>query len=380
MEEITNALQEMGPTKAPGCDGFHAEFFQKFWHIIGQDWAKFCLQVLNREILLDEAICCTLLSVHISEDKLVWYADNSERYTVRSGYRCLIKETTSDTTTTEFTDFYKKLWKLNLPPKIRIAIWRFSYEYIPAANNLYNRRVAPSPLCPSCGVVLETFMHTILMCGPAKDFWRSLNVDWSNVNDNMDFCIWLNGVFKKGLDFSEIAATTAWSLWQARNKRVMEGKRQSTQDICSIIHSFIREMRELKMRNSKGLVLGSGTVLHNFISDSFAAEAIAYLQALIFSQDMGFTHVQVEGDSRTTIAKINQMLPDFSDMSTYIEEIKIKACHFQCICFHHVDRRANMVTHMVAKERMVIKEDRFWVEDLPAAAEVFLARDLSGLR
>ncbi|KAH1055619.1 hypothetical protein J1N35_033684 [Gossypium stocksii] len=52
----------------------------------------------------------------------------------------------------------------------------------------------------------------------------------------------------------------------------------------------------------------------------------------------------------------------------------------RCISFHHVDRRANMVAHMVVKERMVIKEDRFWVEDLPAAAEVFLARDLSGLR
>ncbi|KAH1122698.1 hypothetical protein J1N35_005858 [Gossypium stocksii] len=134
------------------------------------------------------------------------------------------------------------------------------------------------------------------------------------------------------------------------------------------------------VRNSRGLVLGSGTVFHNFISDSFAAEAIAYLQALIFSQEIGFTHVQVEGDSRTTIAKINQVLPDFLDMSTYIEEIKIKSCHFQHISFHHVDRRANMVAHMVAKERMVINEDRFWVEDLPAVVEVFLARDLLGLR
>ncbi|PPR89778.1 hypothetical protein GOBAR_AA30907 [Gossypium barbadense] len=31
------------------------------------------------------------------------------------------------------------------------------------------------------------------------------------------------------------------------------------------------------------------------------------------------------------------------------------------------------------KERMSIPEYRFWVEDLPAAAKVHLARDLSGL-
>ncbi|MBA0730178.1 hypothetical protein Golax_025677 [Gossypium laxum] len=49
------------------------------------------------------------------------------------------------------------------------------------------------------------------------------------------------------------------------------------------------------------------------------------------------------------------------------------------ISFHHVDRQANMVPHMIAKERILLPEDRFWMEELPAAVEAFLARDLSGL-
>ncbi|KAK8261207.1 hypothetical protein V6Z11_D13G171700 [Gossypium hirsutum] len=99
----------------------------------------------------------------------------------------------------------------------------------------------------------------------------------------------------------------------------MEGKRQPVQDICSIIFSIIREMRELRnkiptqvktmtliwkppqepfvkvnfdaafqatlhhsyssfvIRNSRGSVMGSGTVLHKFVSDSFTPEAIACL-------------------------------------------------------------------------------------------------------
>ncbi|KAA3455432.1 reverse transcriptase [Gossypium australe] len=193
----------------------------------------------------------------------------------------------------------------------------------------------------------------------------------------------------------------------------MEGKRQSVQDICSIIFNIIREMKELRnkipaqkppqepfvkvtfdvafkatlhhsysgfvIRNSRGLVMGSGTVLNKFVSDPFTAEAIACLQALNFSHEMCFSHVQMEGDSRTTIVKINQVLPDYSDTRTYIEEIKIKASFFHHISFCHVDRRANMVAHMIAKERISLPEDRFWVEELPAAAEAFLARDLSGL-
>ncbi|PPS15725.1 hypothetical protein GOBAR_AA04860 [Gossypium barbadense] len=49
----------------------------------------------------------------------------------------------------------------------------------------------------------------------------------------------LNVVFQnKRHDFGEIAATI--------KKRIMQGKRQSVQDICSIIFNIIREMRELR--------------------------------------------------------------------------------------------------------------------------------------
>ncbi|MBA0635078.1 hypothetical protein Godav_025699 [Gossypium davidsonii] len=105
------------------------------------------------------------------------------------------------------------------------------------------------------------------------------------------------------------------------------------------------------IRNSRGSVMGSGTVLKKFVFDPFTAEAIACLQALNLSREMGFSHVQMEGDSRTMIH----------------------------ISFHHVDRRANMVAHMIAKEWILLPEDRFWMEELPAAVEAFLARDLSGL-
>ncbi|KAA3460797.1 reverse transcriptase [Gossypium australe] len=54
VEEINEALREMGLTKAPGYDGFYVVFLQKLRHIIGQDVAKYCLQVLNREISLNE--------------------------------------------------------------------------------------------------------------------------------------------------------------------------------------------------------------------------------------------------------------------------------------------------------------------------------------
>ena len=40
-EEVREALFAMHPNKAPGIDGLHALFFQKFWHILGPDIISF---------------------------------------------------------------------------------------------------------------------------------------------------------------------------------------------------------------------------------------------------------------------------------------------------------------------------------------------------
>ena len=46
-EKIVFAIKSMHPTKAPSPDGMPTLFFQKYWHIIGNDVTRLCLDTLN---------------------------------------------------------------------------------------------------------------------------------------------------------------------------------------------------------------------------------------------------------------------------------------------------------------------------------------------
>lgn len=48
-EGIYIVIKSMAPLKACGEDGYPALFFQKYWHIIGNEVSSFCLDVLNRK-------------------------------------------------------------------------------------------------------------------------------------------------------------------------------------------------------------------------------------------------------------------------------------------------------------------------------------------
>ena len=45
--EIKEALFQIGPNKSSGPDGMPVLFYQKYWHIVGEEITKTALNILN---------------------------------------------------------------------------------------------------------------------------------------------------------------------------------------------------------------------------------------------------------------------------------------------------------------------------------------------
>lgn len=89
--------------------------------LIDQDLKCWKEEVIDRIFTSEEvvAIKCIPLSRLVEEDTRVWKGDNSGEYSVRSGYRSLLDRQITDNNLQQHNNFYKKLWSLDIPFKIR---------------------------------------------------------------------------------------------------------------------------------------------------------------------------------------------------------------------------------------------------------------------
>ena len=79
----------------------------------------------------------------------------------------------------------KKLWHLNIPPKVRIFAWKMCMYALPTFVNLQRRGINLCEIFPACGKEPEITLHVLVKCKVAKRVWRCWvdgPVDWLNVN------------------------------------------------------------------------------------------------------------------------------------------------------------------------------------------------------
>ncbi|KAK3226415.1 hypothetical protein Dsin_006277 [Dipteronia sinensis] len=110
--------------------------------------------LIKRYFLPQEAelILSIPLSVHQKRDSVLWHFDRKGSFTVKSAYRVAISAIRSYEASCSSGPhpWWKKLWSLPLPNKIKIFCWRVCRNILPTKDLLYRRGIIDSALCMFC--------------------------------------------------------------------------------------------------------------------------------------------------------------------------------------------------------------------------------------
>ena len=101
-------------------------------------------------------------------------------FTVRSAYRMLVttklrREAWLEGRSDSSNDVgeqkaWSKLWKIDVPSKLKIFLWRLAQQSIPTADLLHHRNMSTVSSCGLCGAE-DSWQHSLLHCTVARCVW-----------------------------------------------------------------------------------------------------------------------------------------------------------------------------------------------------------------
>ena len=156
------------------------------------------------------------------KDILFWPYSYDGRYSCKTRYRFLKEEeelnVVSGEVTKEDKQFWRKIWCMKVPPKVRNLLWRACRDAIPTKSAMFRCKISLDPLCVRCQASAETPLHALWSCSKLDSVWSEM-VLWSNRGSMqfMDFKELLSWQIKNKNQL-ELFAITAWTIWNQQNQ------------------------------------------------------------------------------------------------------------------------------------------------------------------
>lgn len=162
-----------------------------------------------------------------SDDRFVWHYARNGKFSVKTAYHAMKCEQRSDEGDRRGegsgvdSEEWQGIWKLQLPPKVKMFLWRVCKNIFPYAVELYRRHILNNPFCTRCNSDAETFAHVILKCRGLQDVWSNPPFCIYEVDENAQ--PWaIYKLFQKKLSKENflLAMMLWWRMWELRNKEV----------------------------------------------------------------------------------------------------------------------------------------------------------------
>uniref|UniRef100_A0A803PFI6 Reverse transcriptase zinc-binding domain-containing protein n=1 Tax=Cannabis sativa TaxID=3483 RepID=A0A803PFI6_CANSA len=173
------------------------------------------------------------LTQSFMEDKWYWFKENSGLFTVRSAYQ-LIQDSKPMNGQSDNSGFWRSLWQLKVPPKVKNFLWRACTNCLPTCFQLSLRKVPIEVTCPICHGETETILHILVDFPFSYNCWRTAAIP-RVASAATSFAGWFDDGLKLWTKEDRTgAAMLCWSIWNNRNNSVWNSKQSSVEEVVSI--------------------------------------------------------------------------------------------------------------------------------------------------
>ncbi|CAL1353547.1 unnamed protein product [Linum trigynum] len=312
----------------------------------------------------------------------------------------------------------ERLWKLMIPPKVKIFLWRLAHEILPTGKNIELRKKEAATECPFC-FLDETQNHIFRECQWAIRIWRdSMFKSLFEVEPNLSAGSWLCAVMDlTENEILEKLGILLWLMWNERNNHMFNKKKAEEWEIVGralayweefqLHHTKEKEEREgrndtwekpqegwVKLNVDAAVLAEEGTGLGVVARDAngqFLLAAVrrdkikwppelAELRAIAFgvetAEENNFQMVEVESDCLNAIHQMQAEEMIRLEGGVLAREIKTKAARLGSFCWRFTKRTGNEPAHAMAHLNCNWDTTELWVHRPPLSILSFLEKDV----
>ncbi|KAK7857643.1 putative ribonuclease h protein, partial [Quercus suber] len=340
-------------------------------------------------------------------DKLIWPFTPSGNYSVKSGYRFLHENAEQSQSSTHVSAYWKEVWSMAVPGKIKNFVWRASREALPVRKNLCRRKITQDGKCEACKEGDEDCSHALFFCSVVQVMWNS-DPQWRWIAEMKGRSVKdiFERAFAEKLD-AALLAFTSWGVWNRRNKirfkeaacpleQLLTLSKDRKTEFHSLQSTVGRQQHRRHTRwkppdhgtykiNYDGAIFpqqgkaGIGVVVRDEVGAVLASlsqqmplpttvaqvEALAARRAVEFALEMGVTIVVIEGDSESICRELQDPSPSLALHGHVLQDAKCLSNSLQSVSFTHVRREGNTVAHGLARWAINWPNLTVWMEDVP---------------
>lgn len=342
------------------------------------------------------AILAIIVPQQDRQDRVVWSESSNGVYTAKAGYRFWYDQVFG-TSSIPQSNGWNKIWRLQIPHKMKIFIWRFCRNSVPVRRRLNAKGVTLPITCPMCLNDIEHLLHVFFECNFARQCWDHVNLsyDMRPVEFAPD---WLLSKINDASSEEVVkVCTVLWGIWYWRNKRVWEDKSVTPAFAMDGSFKSLSEWQRarrmelgakkkgqvnkecrwsppedgvLKLNVDASVCSGAetfsvGMVLRDHLGSFLAgknlrlfapvsvveAEVVGVREALSWIKEMHLqnTRVIIETDSLLTVQAIKSKEQNYLEVGAVIDDCKLQLQHLTEARIHFTRKQANRVAHEIAR-------------------------------